>query len=114
MNIRNVADLKRYLIDTIKSFLEIRGIKELEAYEVVEYDSPIVFEDYFDSDNTFTLDRINVDDEGNISIEASSSYNNMSVGLDEIPVDYIEGICDWLFDNEENIRENVLAEKEEE
>lgn len=110
MNIRNVADLKRYLIDTIKSFLEIRGIKELETNN----DSPLVLEDYFNSDNTFLLDRIKVDYNGDIILEASSTYNNIIVGLDFIPVDYIEGIRDWLFDNEENIRENVLGEEMEE
>ena len=111
---KKTADLRSELVTKIWDFLYNREITTLEACEVSEGDTPVVAYDPSDLEDNFTLDRLVVDTEfGTITVEGSNSNSNDEWEINDIPLDCIEAIADWLEDYEEEIDE-LLEEEEDE
>ena len=111
---KKTADLRSELVTKIWDFLNSRDITTLEACEVSEGDTPVVAYDPSDLEDNFTLDRLVVDTEfGTITVEGSNSNSNDEWEINDIPLDCIEAIADWLEDYEEEIDE-LLEEEEDE
>ena len=104
----NRVDTLRFnLIEEIETFLNKYDIKKLNAYDVDEGSSPIIIEDKSTLEDNYTLDRIEVDRVGDIYVDCSSTYGNDTLLLADCSVDAIEGVLDWLSDNEDTIAELV-------
>jgi len=100
------SKLKASLVKEVWDFLDKHNITNLEAVDVDEGNSPIVVEDYSTLDDSYTLDRIKVDREyGTIDIDASGCYGNDTFELSDLSAEIIEGILEWLNDNEDTISE---------
>ena len=100
------SELKASLVKEVMEFLDKHSITNLEAVDVDEGNSPIVVEDYSTLQDDYTLDRIKVDKEhGTVDVDASGCYGNDTFELSDLSAEIIEGILDWLNDNEETISE---------
>ena len=111
---KKTSELRSELVTKIWDFLNSRDITTLEACEVSEGDTPVVAYDPSDLEDNFTLDRLVVDTEfGTITVEGSNSNSNDEWEINDIPLDCIEAIADWLDDYEEEIDE-LLEEEEDE
>lgn len=109
-----VSELKAQILTEIKDFLDSRNIVSLESVDVDEGNSPIIIENWDDENQTYTLDRIVRYDEYNaVKVDASSSYNSGTYDLDNLDIEVLEGILDWLIDNVETIDEILNQEEEE-
>lgn len=103
-----VSELKAQILTEIKDFLAYHNVISLESVDVDEGNSPIIIEDWDDENQTYTLDRIVRYDEYNaVEVEASSSYNSGSYDLDNLDIEILEGILDWLTGNVETIDEII-------
>ena len=112
---KKTADLRYELVAKIWDFVSSRNITTLEASEVSEGDTPVVANDPSDLEDNFTLDRLVVDTEfGTITVEGSNSNSNDEWEINDIPLDCIEAIADWLEDYEEEIDELLEEDEDEE
>lgn len=106
------SELRRELTEEVWEFLDKYSITNLEAVDVDEGNSPIVMEDKSTLQDDYTLDRIRVDiDYDTIEVDASGCYGNDTFSLYDLDCETIEGILDWLKDNEETIAELSKEEK---
>jgi TATA-binding protein-associated factor Taf7 len=105
--------LRSDLVSKVWNFLESRGITTLEAYEVDAGGSPVVCFDPSTLEDHFTLDRLVVDKEyGKITVEGSNTYSNDDWDINDIPLECLEELAEWLEDNEEAIGEIVSEEED--
>jgi len=108
--IPNIASIRANAIDRIKSLMLRCKFSELSACDVEEGCSPVVQEDAYDDNMTYTLDSICLDDDGKLSFNASSCANNIFLTEDNISTDVLLNIASWLNNNEQEIIENFLRE----
>ena len=88
---------KNELTSEIWDFLEKHNITKLEAYDVDPCGAPTVFEDPSDMHDDFTLDRLVVDKQyGYITVEGSNTFSNDEWKLDDLCVDTVEELRNWL------------------
>ena len=98
--------LRSELVSKIWDFLESRNITTLHAVDVDEGSSPIVAFDPSDLEDNFTLDRLIVNKEyGTITVDGSNTYSNADWEINDLSIECIEGIAEWLEDNDEIIDE---------
>jgi len=111
---KKTSELRSELVTKIWDFLESREITTLEAFEVSEGNAPVVAYDPSDLEDNFTLDRLVVDTEfGTITVEGSNSNSNDEWEINDISLDCIEAIADWLDEYEEEIDELCSEEDDE-
>lgn len=104
------SELKYKLLEEVYDFLDKHKVKTLNAYDVDEGSSPIVQEDYSTEEDHYTLDRIYFEN-GELMVDASGCYGNDTFHLSDLDVEVVEGILDWLTENEETIDE-IVAEQD--
>lgn len=111
---KKTSELRSELVTKIWDFLKAREITTLEACDVDEGNSPVVFPDNSTEEDHFTLDRLVVDTEfGTITVEGSNTYSNDEWEINDIPLDCIEAIADWLDEYEEEIGKLCSEEEDE-
>ena len=109
-NLRNtISNLKNEVMNDIR--LALRGLKELYIYDIEEGYSPIVREGSSD-DSTYVLDAIIHDGLGNLTFDASSSDDNITLSECDIDIETALEIKEFLDDHAEEIKE-VAAEPSE-
>lgn len=95
--------------EAISYIKELMGKLCVDSLQIADFspgESPIVHEDpYGDDNNTFTLDRIDLNDDGTLSFDSSSCWGNGTDGEDALDIDTLVGIVDWLKDEEDDIYE---------
>ena len=112
-NVRNkIAKLRTELLEGIKSFMESRKVTELNV--TFSSDCPLVI--HGDDDwNTYTLDRITLQTNPEntlyrIWLDASSSYDNTTVAADNIDIELLADLVEWLEENAEEIDDELAEE----
>ena len=69
--------------------------------------TPVIQADECDDNNTYTLDSVEVDENGeDIVVDASNCWNSMSLRGENLSVERLCDILDFLKDNEDNIWES--------
>lgn len=112
-NARNkIAKLRNELLEGIKSFMENLNTTEIDT--TFSSDCPLVFHGSNDWD-TFTLDRITLQTTPEntlyrIWLDASSSYGNTIVAADNIDIELLADIVEWLEENVEEIGHELAEE----
>lgn len=101
-NYRNrlIKDISKRILDT--------KLSRIEVEDVSIGDSPIIVNNINDSDGTFTLDRIDVamkNGEAVVYLDCSSAYDNASLTLEQVGLDELAGLLEWLELYEEEIEE---------
>ena len=97
--------MKNEIIRDIREIFKHNGLEDLYISEIGLGSSPILRSGDFDED-TFTLDRI-ICSHGNLTFEGSSSWDNMTIGAEDLNVEILDDILNFLLDNEEEIKEYV-------
>ena len=112
-NARNkIAKLRTELLEGIKSFMESRKVTELNV--TFSSDCPLIIQG--DDDwNTYTLDRIKLQTNPEntlyrIWLDVSSSYDNATVAADNIDLELLAELVEWLEENEEEIDDELAEE----
>jgi hypothetical protein len=89
--------------DAITEMLQSHGLDLVLASDIDPGSSPVVLEDPYDANDTFTLDAIRIED-GRLEFDASNCSQNVTYTEDNIPTDAILDIADWLEENEDALR----------
>ena len=109
MNSR-LQDVRDSALDSIRMALRGNNIELIEAYDIDPGSSPIIQEDPFDDNNTYTLDRIILDGE-TIYFDGSNASQNCSWNDANIPTDALLDIADYLDMYADEIREYVYGKE---
>lgn len=102
-----VQEIRNQAIDSIKMSIGLSMC--LEMVDIDEGNSPIVNEDRYDENLTTTLDRIEQDENGNLTFYHSSACSNGWLREDEMPTDALIDIAEFLEEHKEQIQE-IIAE----
>lgn len=100
--------LKAETIGAIVSKLVENNLTEVYMTDLDESTSPIVQENELDSNLTFTLDKIELtykDGKPTLTFDASSSCENATYGTDDLSIDILIGIAEFLEDYEDELAE---------
>ncbi len=114
-NTDKISRLQRFrkeLLDEIKSTLEKHNLEELYISDIDEGCSPIIDEDKWEEDNTYTLDSITLTD-GRLSFDGSNCFSNYSWSETTISTDALIGIVDFLDNHAEKIKELASTDDED-
>ena len=104
--------IKNACVSAIVNFFENRNISELHFGEWGFSDTPIIINGLEDYD-TYTLDKIALTDNGKVWLYCSSSDDNSYITADNLPIELLTDLVEWLQDNEEKIDEYLAEESEE-
>lgn len=99
-----IGKLRKELCASIADILDKYGIDKLHVSDIDDCYSPIVMEDYMEANNSYTLDAI-LRKNGDIVFSASNAWNGYDFYINEIGLDFLADILDWLEDNEDEIKE---------
>ena len=103
-----IENVRNELVESIKK--KMRGITVIEAYDLDEGSSPILLEDPTDQ-FTFTLDRITQRKDGGLVFEGSSICENAELTDDEIGLEVLCEIAEYLDKHEWKIEKLVNEEQ---
>lgn len=112
-NIRKkVAKLRSELLECIKEFMESRKVNVLDV--TFSTNCPIIVNGEDDWD-TYTLDRITLQTNPEntlyrIWLDGSSSYDNTTIAADNLDLEMLAYLVEWLGDNAEKIDEELAEE----
>ena len=101
-------------INAIRDILAENHLGSLRMYDLDAGCSPIVQEDTFDDNDTYTLDEIRILNDGCIVFDASSCADNFTWTEDNISTDALVGIEEFLEEHIEEIKEYAETEEDEE
>ena len=107
--------LQKIKLELLQSILVIMNENHLDSLYISDIDmgcSPIIQEDDFDENNTYTLDKISLLPDNRISFDGSSSFANYTWVGENIPTDALVGILEFLKDHLEEIKEYAKTEEE--
>lgn len=90
---KQVQELKKSIIDEIKGTLQKHHFEEIYWSDIDEGCSPIIMEDHFDDNNTFTVDSVTKD-----GVWGSNCSENHFWKFDELFVEVLEEILNQLSD----------------
>ena len=113
MNKQLLTKIREDAISTIKRLVEKYGEGKLYTFDISESESPIVREDPYDSNLTYTLDNVDVLSNGNIIFSASNCFDCADFSDDILDTDTLVGIAEWLEDNEDALLDNMESAKSE-
>lgn len=99
-----LSAIRKAAADQIKSVMDEAGLEEVYAVDIDNGNSPVVRPDEFDDNNTQTLDRIRLTDDG-LVFSASACCDECEYYEENIPLDALVEIADWLVENKENLYE---------
>jgi hypothetical protein len=101
----------RKLLNEIRTEINEKIIAILNKYDCQEIGCytnyvPVLREDLYDSNLTFTLDTVGVR-WGKVYFDGSSSMDNTTIWADNLDIELLVGIYEWLIENEEEIFEEM-------
>ena len=99
-----LSAIRKAAADQIKSVMDEADLEEVYAVDIDNGNSPVVRPDEFDDNNTQTLDRIRLTDDG-LVFSASACCGECEYYEENIPLDALVEIADWLVENKENLYE---------
>lgn len=99
--------LNQLRAEVVKDIYRIVSATELGNILISEIDegcSPIIDEDEYDENNTYTLDYVYIEND-RLFFDGSSSYANYTWNQDNLSVDALCNVLEFLEDHEEKIKE---------
>ena len=99
-----IKQIKKDNLVIISSILELHKLTCMECAEISDGNTLILFENPDDDDRTMTLDRIKIEN-GKIVLEGSSAYNNTSILAEDVNVETLIDIVEWLEEYRDEIEE---------
>lgn len=102
-----VNRMRKAINENLISLLEEHNVNSIDCYPIG--DTPIIIDCSIDSE-TFTLDRIKLylgKDGQYIEFESSNSYTNDYSYIEDIGIEQLIDIYDWVKANEEKLFEDV-------
>lgn len=102
---KTVAEIRKNLIDGIVTFIKELGISELKLSDI-SCCTPTLMEDPYEEDCTVTLNWIETEGE-KVFFSGSSCCTSLYLdsGKQQIDVDVLLDIYDWLQEHREDIKE---------
>jgi len=104
---KKILQLKREIIEKIYDLLAHYDLQKLYISNIEEDYSPVLQYDTL-CEHTFTLDKIGlsfIDGQKHISLDGSSSYENLTWDGEDLGVEILEDILEFLLDHEDEIDE---------
>lgn len=98
-NNNKVHVLRQQAVESILAILKRNAIFEADF---ALGSTPIIIEDPYDCDNSFTLDRVYLEGD-TFALDASSCFDNLTRTAEDLTVETLFGILDFLTDNEDDI-----------
>ena len=96
---KNQSELRTAIWQSIAEFMENHNCTELD---VTDFDStPIIIEDCEDCDNTYTMDRLTYDGNGNVEVHCSNCEDCETLYIITLNTDVLIDVYEWLLENEE-------------
>ena len=105
---KELTELRNKIASQIKAIILSTHNDEIRIYDIDEGCSPILQEDEYDENNTYTLDKVYLHD-GIVYLDGSSSYANFTWRQDNINIETLAGVLDFLQEHVEEI--NKLTEE---
>ena len=103
-------EIRSEAVSIIKGILEDAGITELVLEEAVGTgDYPMLHNEEGEGSS---LASINIDEKGNLWFESDSEFDTLCEGEDDLSVDALLEIAEWVEEYEDDIR--LSAQEEEE
>ena len=101
---KELTELRNKIALQIKAMILSTHNDEIRICDIDEGSSPILQEDEFDVNNTYTLDEVYLRD-GIVYLDGSNSYTNFTWRQDNIGIEILAGVLDFLQEHEEEIDE---------
>ena len=102
-------NLKNETLEHIAAVIRRHGEDVIYAVDIDEGSSPIVIDDEYDGNLTYTLDSIRIKkkkEETYIEIQASNCCNTILLDAKKLDIELLFGIFSWLVENEESLEED--------
>lgn len=97
----NLDALRNDICSSIVDFMKKHNSTKIDVTADFD-DTPIIVESYDDSNATMTMDTlVLVDDDKDFEVSCSSSYSNDFFQSNNIGIDLLMELYEWLLDNEE-------------
>ena len=112
---KKTSELRSELVTKIWDFLKAREMTTLEVSDLGDIYGPIVAYDPSTLSDHFYLDRLEVDAEfGTITVTASNDNSHDEWEINDLALECIENIADWLEENKDDIEKWCVPEEDEE
>ena len=95
-----IREIRENAIAAIKALMAKYHLETVNACDINATSSPLAKEDPYESDLTFTLDRVALHD-GSLEFDASSCFENSTWNEDSISTDALVDIQEWMEENED-------------
>lgn len=96
---KDLGEVRTAICQSIAEFMETHNCTELD---VTDFDStPVIIEDWEDCDNTYTMDRLTYDGNGNVEVHCSNSEDSETLYTISLNTDVLIDVYEWLLENEE-------------
>ena len=106
-----IAEVRSRAVKTIKDLMNRHGLDTVYASDIDMISSPIILEDNYDGNNTYTLKYIKLQPDGTLQFRSSSCFAERNDDEDSLPTDVLAGLADWLEDNENALGEENTEEE---
>ena len=110
---KKLNEIRETAIAIITAIMHKAGVDTICTYDFAGGDSPIVHEDPFDDNNSYTLDAIKLEEDGSLSFESSSCMSNTCDSEENLDAELLVGIAEWIQDYEDEIMEFYTCEVED-
>ena len=90
---------------TILSIMARNDIRQIPIQEIDVCESPVMYNDPSDVNNTMTLDFIEFDNRGKLVFGASSCRENRTWNIDDVPTDALVEVAEYLKQHESALAE---------
>lgn len=102
--VKELTELRDKIASEIKAIILSTRNDEIRICDIDEGCSPILQEDEYDENNTYTLDKVYLHN-GILYLDGSSSYANFTWRQDNIGIEILAGVLDFLQEHDEEIDE---------
>lgn len=110
-NKNTIAEVRSRAVQTIKDLMNRHGLDTVYASDIDMISSPIILEDNYDGNNTYTLKYIKILSDSTLLFRSSSCFAERNDDEDSIPTDVLAGLADWLEANEDALGEEDSEEE---
>ena len=98
---KSLKEIRTELVDEIVAIVRKVG-GEIYISDIDKGTSPVLQEDEFDENNTYTLDKVEVTEDG-LSLDGSSAHANFSWTGNNLPIEALEGVLVFLKEHKEEL-----------
>lgn len=103
---KELTEFRNKIASQIKAIILSTHNDEIRIYDIDEGCSPILQDDEYDENNTYTLDKVYLRD-GIVYLDGSSSYANFTWRQDNIDIETLAGVLEFLQEHDDEIKELI-------